>query len=94
MFSLFTRVGVDLSCKTSISSRRNDIEPDSTEGFGTIFQISAGFSNSSRNMATHQTLPAQTLEGKIAIVTGSARGLGAEMATELARRGAKVSLII
>ncbi|EXJ80990.1 hypothetical protein A1O3_07278 [Capronia epimyces CBS 606.96] len=35
-------------------------------------------------------LPAQTLQGKVAIVTGSSRGLGAEMAMDLARRGAKV----
>lgn len=36
-------------------------------------------------------LPAQTLVGKVAIVTGSSRGLGADMAMDLARRGAKVS---
>ncbi|OQV05191.1 hypothetical protein CLAIMM_09972 [Cladophialophora immunda] len=35
-------------------------------------------------------LPAQTLDGKVAIVTGSSRGLGADMALDLARRGAKV----
>ncbi|KIW38242.1 uncharacterized protein PV06_09225 [Exophiala oligosperma] len=35
-------------------------------------------------------LPAQTLEGKVAIVTGSTRGLGADMALDLAKRGAKV----
>jgi len=32
----------------------------------------------------------QTLAGKVAIVTGSSRGLGANMATDLAKRGAKV----
>jgi NADP-dependent 3-hydroxy acid dehydrogenase YdfG len=42
-------------------------------------------------MAGHKTLEAQSLEGKVAIVTGSARGLGAEMVIDLARRGAKVS---
>ncbi|KIX09927.1 uncharacterized protein Z518_01008 [Rhinocladiella mackenziei CBS 650.93] len=35
-------------------------------------------------------LLAQTLEGKVAIVTGSSRGLGADMAMDMARRGAKV----
>ncbi|EXJ90862.1 hypothetical protein A1O1_03967 [Capronia coronata CBS 617.96] len=35
-------------------------------------------------------LPGQTLEGKVAIVTGSSRGLGAGMAMAMARRGAKV----
>jgi len=35
-------------------------------------------------------LPFQTLAGKVAIVTGSSRGLGATMATDLAKRGAKV----
>ncbi|OAP61235.1 hypothetical protein AYL99_03436 [Fonsecaea erecta] len=38
-------------------------------------------------------LPPQTLEGKVAIVTGSSRGLGADMALDLARRGAKVSSV-
>ncbi|KAI1622943.1 dehydrogenase with different specificitie [Exophiala viscosa] len=41
-------------------------------------------------MTGEVNLPAQTLEGKVAIVTGSSRGLGAEMAMDLARRGAKV----
>jgi hypothetical protein len=40
---------------------------------------------------TQVKLPAQTLEGKVAIVTGSSRGLGADMALDLARRGANVS---
>ncbi|ETN40540.1 uncharacterized protein HMPREF1541_04817 [Cyphellophora europaea CBS 101466] len=35
-------------------------------------------------------LPPQTLTGKVAIVTGSARGLGASMALDLASRGASV----
>ena len=32
----------------------------------------------------------QTLEGKVAIITGASRGLGAGFAYELAKRGAKV----
>ncbi|KIW97309.1 uncharacterized protein Z519_02701 [Cladophialophora bantiana CBS 173.52] len=35
-------------------------------------------------------LPAQTLQDKVAIVSGSSRGLGADMALDLAKRGAKV----
>ncbi len=36
------------------------------------------------------SLPPQTLEGKLAIVTGSSRGIGATIALDLARRGARV----
>ncbi|KAK5055315.1 hypothetical protein LTR84_013065 [Exophiala bonariae] len=39
-----------------------------------------------------QDLPPQTLAGKTTIVTGSARGLGAEMAFDLAIRGAQVRI--
>lgn len=37
-------------------------------------------------------LPAQSLHGKVAIVTGAARGIGASIAVDLARRGAKVCI--
>lgn len=37
-------------------------------------------------------LPAQTLNGKVAIVTGAARGIGAAIAVDLAKRGAKVCI--
>lgn len=41
-------------------------------------------------MSSDSLLPPQTLAGKIAIVTGSSRGIGAVIALDLARRGAKV----
>lgn len=38
------------------------------------------------------TIPSWSLEGKVAVVTGSGRGIGREMAMELARRGASVAV--
>ncbi|KAF2007931.1 dehydrogenase with different specificitie [Amniculicola lignicola CBS 123094] len=35
----------------------------------------------------------QTLQGKVAVVTGASRGIGAGLGLELARRGAKVALV-
>jgi len=43
-----------------------------------------------RTKATPKTIPSWSLEGKVALVTGSGRGIGKEMALELARRGADV----
>jgi len=39
---------------------------------------------------TINTIPSWSLEGKVALVTGSGRGIGKEMALELARRGADI----
>ncbi|KAI9652448.1 MAG: hypothetical protein M1831_006791 [Alyxoria varia] len=48
--------------------------------------------SSSTATADAKELPTQVLAGKHAIVTGASRGLGAVMALELARRGAKLTL--
>ncbi|CAG5158226.1 uncharacterized protein ALTATR162_LOCUS5046 [Alternaria atra] len=37
-------------------------------------------------------VPSSSLEGKVAVVTGSSRGIGAAIALELAQRGAKVAV--
>lgn len=42
-------------------------------------------------MAANRSQVGQTLAGKVAVVTGASRGIGAAVALELARRGAKVS---
>ncbi|KAG9380551.1 FabG Dehydrogenase [Pyrenophora tritici-repentis] len=44
----------------------------------------------SRSQSNQAALP---LQGKVAIVTGASRGIGAGLALELARRGAKVALV-
>jgi len=43
-----------------------------------------------RSKVVAKTLPSWSLEGKVALVTGSGRGIGKEMALELARRGADI----
>ncbi|KAG9192404.1 hypothetical protein G6011_11138 [Alternaria panax] len=43
-------------------------------------------------MSTQSNSTIFPLEGKVAIVTGASRGIGAGLALELARRGAKVTV--
>lgn len=45
-----------------------------------------------RGQEIMENLPAQTLQHRVAIVTGASRGLGAVMALDLAKRGACVTL--
>jgi len=43
-----------------------------------------------RSKVSAKVIPSWSLEGKVALVTGSGRGIGKEMALELARRGADI----